>query len=152
MLVASKMHIFYTYFYLSISRKSVIVRRSYGDFPKPWHRVYMEFYCIFWLLGVYWAENRLLTIAYPWATFFISNFSHLPFFAEFVGASKINFCRKGHMIYHFEENLMLIIFSSRTIVWKLIFRLFLTTEATCCDRCRISVKLKVFKHSHIIYR
>ena len=101
-----------------------IVRRSYDDFPKPWHRVYMEFYCIFWLLGLYWAGNRMLTNAYPWGTFFISNFSHLLFLARLAGSSKINFSKKGHMIYHFKANLMLIIFSFGTMVWKWIFQLF----------------------------
>ena len=50
----------------------LLVRTPYEDLPKPWHRVYIGLYCIFWLFGLYRPHNRFLPIAKLWATFFIS--------------------------------------------------------------------------------
>ena len=68
-----------------------LVRVSYEIFGKPWHRVYMGFYCIFWLLGLSWAQNRFLPIAKPWGTFFISKNSHLLFLARWSDGLKSNY-------------------------------------------------------------
>ena len=50
------------------------------------------------------------------------------------------YCIFWYMIYHLKANLMLIIFSFGTMVWKWIFRLLMATEATCSDRCQICEK------------
>ena len=66
--------------YSGISTK--IVQRSYVNLVKPWHRVYMEFYCFIWLLGPSRPQNRFLPSPKPWATFFISIIGLLSFFVR----------------------------------------------------------------------
>ena len=78
-------------FHAPTSSSVRIVQEPYEILAKPWHRVYMGFYCILWLFGLHRPITKKSPITNPWKKIFISNFSHLSFLARLAGWSKINF-------------------------------------------------------------